>query len=231
MLASVAATMLIAAQPACAQQPQQAPSEQPAPEQAFPERVVDGIRGFFRSIFSQDKNQPAAPSPQDSQPASQAPVQSKAQETKEPEPGKRGTLYAQPVVASSHASPPPQSLQGAIAKGDDAGALKMIEGGVDIEAKDPATGATALHYAVMKGGMAMVGLLVERGADVNSRTRSGTTPLHTAVLYQRYEVAEYLLDKGSDINAKSASGATPLALADAAHFERIAKMLKERGAH
>ncbi|HEY8069283.1 MAG TPA: ankyrin repeat domain-containing protein [Burkholderiales bacterium] len=223
MLALVAAA-LIAAPPARAQQqePQQAPSEQP-----FPERVVDGIRGFFRSIFSQDRNQPAAPSPQEAQPS--PPAQS--QDPKEQEVNKRGTPYAQPVVASSHASPPPQSLQGAIAKGDNAGALKMIEGGVDIEAKDPATGATALHYAVMKGELALVGLLVQRGADVNSRTRSGTTPLHTAVLYGRYEVAEYLLDKGSQIDAKSASGATPLALAEAAHFERIAKMLKDRGAH
>ena len=79
--------------------------------------------------------------------------------------------------------------------------------------------------------MPLVGMLVQRGADVNSRTKSGTTPLHTAVLYGRFEVAEYLLDKGSDVNAKSASGATPLSLADTARFQRIAKLLRERGAH
>ena len=61
----------------------------------------------------------------------------------------------------------------------------MIEQGTDIEAKDPGAGASALHYAVMKGEMPLVGLLVQRGADVNSRTKSGTTPLHTAVLYGR----------------------------------------------
>ncbi len=226
-IAWVTAAVLIAALPVRAQQAP-APSQQP-----FPERVIEGVRGFFRSFFGQDKDQPrdqpAAVSPAAPQ---QMPPPAQAQsEDAKPEFGKRsGATYAQPVAVTPHASPE-SSLQGAIAKGDYASALKMIEGGADIEAKDPGAGATALHYAVMKGEMPLVGLLVQRGADVNSRTKSGTTPLHTAVLYGRYEVVEYLLDKGSDIDAKSASGATPLSLADAAHFERIAKMLRDRGAH
>jgi ankyrin repeat protein len=82
----------------------------------------------------------------------------------------------------------------------------------------------------MKGEMPMVGLLIQRGADVNSRTKSGTTPLHTAVLYNRFEVAEYLIDKGSEVNAKSTSGATPLSLALAARYQRIEKLLRGKGA-
>jgi Ankyrin repeats (many copies) len=222
---------LIAASPAYAQQAQQEPQAQPAPaEQAFPERVIDGIRGFFRSMFGQDKADPAAPEAQPQPPQSPAPAQAQTEEEK-PAFGKRsGASYAQPVAVTPHASPS-LSLQGAIAKGDYVSALKMIEGGADIEAKDPGAGATALHYAVMKGDMPLVALLVQRGADVNSRTKSGTTPLHTAVLYGRYEVSEYLLGKGAEIDARSVSGATPLSLADAARFERIAKMLREHGAH
>ena len=82
----------------------------------------------------------------------------------------------------------------------------------------------------MKGSRAVVGLLLQRGADVNSRSRSGTTPLHTAVLYNHYEIAEQLLDRGADVGAKSASGVTPLELAQAAKYRHIATLLRDRGA-
>ena len=136
----------------------------------------------------------------------------------------------QPVAATPSAQAAPQSLQAAIAKGDYDNATKMIEQGVDIEAKDPGTGASALHYAAMKGSRAMVGLLLQRGADVNSRSRSGTTPLHTAALYNHYEIAEQLLDRGADVGAKSASGVTPLELAHAAKYRHIETLLRDRGA-
>lgn len=239
----LAATALLVALPVRAQQAQQESLAQPSTEQEtkapgdqpFPERVIEGIRGFFRSLFGQDKAQPA---PSDSRAEPQAQPQAPAtaaaaSQAEEEKPGfgrRSGQSYAQPVAVTPHASPS-LSLQGAIAKGDYATALKMIEGGADIEAKDPGAGATALHYAVMKGDMPLIALLVQRGADVNSRTKSGTTPLHTAVLYGRYEVAEYLIEKGALVDAKSASGATPLSLADAARFEKIATMLRERGAH
>lgn len=227
-MVALLATVLMAALPARAQQPQQEPP--PSSDQSLPGRVIEGIGGairdIFRSIFGQSEGE-LPTLPQDARPAP-------SQDGKEQEPAAPTVPAAaaapQPVAVSPKAAAAPQSLQAAIARGDYANALKMIEGGTDIEAKDPGAGASALHYAVMKGEMPLVGLLVQRGADVNSRTKSGTTPLHTAVLYGRYEVAEYLLDKGSEVNAKSAGGATPLSLADAAHFQRIAKLLRERGA-
>ena len=106
----------------------------------------------------------------------------------------------------------------------------MIEQGADVEAKDPGAGASALHYAVMRGKMPLIDLLIARGADVNSRTKMGTTPLHTAVLYARLEVAELLIDAGSNVNAQSASGATPLAIAEASKNQPLAAMLRSRGA-
>jgi hypothetical protein len=235
MLAFVAMA-LTAPLPARAQQPQQEPPAAHAPaEPPLPVRVIEGIggavRGLFQSLFGQNKDQPGTDQPADRTAGDQpAPAQAQSEDAKPAFGRKSGASYAQPVAVTPHATPE-LSLQSAIAKGDYANALKMIEGGADIEAKDPGAGATALHYAVMKGEMPLVGLLVQRGADVNSRTKSGTTPLHTAVLYGRYEIVEYLLDKGSDIDAKSASGATPLSIADAAHFERIAKLLRDRGAH
>jgi hypothetical protein len=232
------AALLIAASSARAQQPAQ--QTQPPAGAAFPDRLMEGIGDFFRSIFGTREGELPTPppvpedptSPRNRQPQTQQQPQAgepkpQAQEAK---PQDQSTAPAQPVPARPVAEAVPQSLQSAIARGDYGNAVKMIEQGVDLEAKDPGAGASALHYAVMKGEMPLVGLLIQRGADVNSRTKSGTTPLHTAVLYGRYEVAEYLIGKGADVNAKSASGATPLSLADVARFERIAKLLREHGA-
>ena len=207
-IAALLALALIAAMPLRAQQPQ------PPAEAPFPERVIEGIggavRGFFNSIFGGSRERegeiPKAPPPSPPE-ASPAPAG-------EPPP---------PRVFAT------QNLQSAIAKGDYMVAVKMIEQGADVEAKDSGAGASALHYAVMKGEMPLVSLLLQRGADVNSRTKSGTTPLHTAVLYKQTEIAEYLIEKGADVNAKSASGATPLGLAIAANHNTVEQMLRRRG--
>ncbi len=121
-------------------------------------------------------------------------------------------------------------MHAVVAKGDFDGARKLVEQGADVEAKDPSTGASVLHYAVMRGNPDILKWLLARGVDVNSRTRNGTTPLHTAVVYNRYEVAEMLLNRGADVDARSASGATPLAIASAARNRVIADLLRARGA-
>jgi len=220
--------MLIAAPAARAQQPaQQAPQEQNPPSgKALPDRIIEDVRGLFRSLFGGGETPLLLPPPVEAQPEQKPSPQSSSSPPGEANPERQAAKPAAaagaqppPVEASPNAAAAPLSLHSAIAKGDYANALKMIEQGTDIEAKDPGAGASPL-----------VGLLVQRGADVNSRTKSGTSPLHTAVLYGRREVAEYLLDKGADVNAKSASGATPLSLAQAANFDRIGKMLRSRGA-
>lgn len=190
----------------------------PAAEPSPIERIGGALRGFLESIFGPQRS-----------PEGEIPVQ-------KPEPPAQPQPPSQPEQAAMEAPAPPtpsavatQSLHAAIAKGEYAAAVKLIEQGVDVEAKDPGAGASALHYAVMKGEMPLVSLLLQRGADVNSRTRSATTPLHTAVLYRRTEIAEYLIDKGADVNAKSASGATPLGLALAANFHTLEQMLRKRG--
>ena len=206
----------------------QQPPEEPSPPERFINELGGAIRGLFESIFGR-KEPEAAPKQAPAEPAAPQP---QAAPVPLPAAGKPAQEAGapQPVVATPSASPTP-TLHSAIAKGDYATAMKLIEQGTDVEAKDPGAGASPLHYAVMKGALPMVGLLLQRGADVNSRTRSGTTPLHTAVVYNLYETAEYLLDKGAEVNAKSASGATPLALARAAKYRHIEKLLRDRGAN
>jgi ankyrin repeat protein len=83
-------------------------------------------------------------------------------------------------------------------------------------------------------GKAIVGALIEAGADVNARVDEPDpeTPLHWAASSDDVEVLDALLDGGADIEARGAvlGGGTPLA--DAAGFGqwRAAHRLVERGA-
>jgi hypothetical protein len=223
MLGLLVAALIAAPAAYCQQQ-------NPPSEPAFPDRLREDIRSFFRSIFGEGR----APAPQgqaEPQPSPQpVPQASPNASTKDPVPKGQAANQPLPVAASPSAAAAPLSLHSAIARGDYANALKMIEQGTDIEAKDPGAGASPLHYAVMKGALPMMGMLLQRGADVNSRTKSGTGPLHTAVLYNHFEAAEYLIDKGADVNLKSTSGVTPLELALTAKYKHIEKLLRERGA-
>lgn len=203
------AALMLAAGPASAQQKE---------EPTLPEQLIEGVRGFFRQLFGGDEQKPPGAQP----PEAAAPQKPEASAAR-PEP------KVEVVTPTPAAQAAPASLHSVVAKGDYETASKMVAQGIDIEAKDPGTGASVLHYAVMRGNPEVLQLLLERGADVNSRTKTGTTPLHTAVLYNRYEVAEKLLEKGADINAQSTSGVTPLALASAAKNRVIAELLRSRG--
>lgn len=168
------------------------------------EQLLDGVKQLLDRVF---RPEPRAPAPVEERP-----------------------VAAPQPVAVAPAAQPSSGLHEAIARGDDAAALKLIDEGADINEKDPGAGASPLHYAVMKGRLPMIKLLIARGADVGSRTRTGTTPLHTAVLYSRLEAARLLIDAGADVNAQSATGTTPLKLAEAANNAKMAELLRSRGA-
>jgi hypothetical protein len=214
---------------ALAQQP-------PAPEPpGIVERITEGVRGVFNSIFGgarkadpakQQERAPEVPAPA---PAAHSDAPAATPPAKPADPPQAGAVEVPAQVPNVPSAAGAASLPAAIASGDYATAAKLIDQGANLEMRDEETGATALHFAVMKGRMELVEKMVTRRADVNSRTRNGTTPLHTAVVYARKEIAEYLLDNGADINARSARGVSALEFALDAKNQPIASMLRERG--
>ena len=225
------ATALVLPSFALAQQPQ-AP-DAPGVIERVTGSIIDGVRDVFKSIFG-GANQGEAAKPQDQAPATAAPAPS-PDAPAAAAPPEKPAAPARPADVPLQVAPVAQtagnaSLPAAIARGDYAAAAALIEQGVNLELRDEETGATALHFAVMKGRMELVEKMVKRRADVNSRTRNGTTPLHTAVVYARKEIAEFLLDNGADINARSARGVSALEFALDGKNQPIADMLRQRGA-
>jgi len=60
--------------------------------------------------------------------------------------------------------------------------------------------ATPLYYAVRRGHLEAARLLIERGADVNARTKLGL-PLVAAAVKGKVEFIKLLLDQGANPNS------------------------------
>jgi ankyrin repeat protein len=73
-------------------------------------------------------------------------------------------------------------------------------------------GWSPLHLAAFSGVPAAVQLLLDRGADIQARSRNKfkNTPLQVAMLPGQLATAKLLLDRGADPLARQAHGFTPL---------------------
>ena len=114
---------------------------------------------------------------------------------------------------------------------------------------------TALHIAVIHGKSDVVRTLLDKGANVNAKTRSWWTALHMAAMYGKSDVVSILLDKGADVNAihrrysdgydaciplldnkgrvykRTYMGRTALSAAISNGHQTVATLLRDAGAH
>jgi RNA polymerase sigma factor (sigma-70 family) len=110
--------------------------------------------------------------------------------------------------------------------GDAEGVARMLDADPALlQATDPhlnpamGRGATPLHIAAALEELAVMRLLLERGASVSSSGADGSTPLHHAAYHGRIRAVELLLQHGADPRARDAHhDATPYAWA--CFFER-----------
>jgi ankyrin repeat protein len=98
-------------------------------------------------------------------------------------------------------------------------AKKLLEAGANTDLRTNAEhgNRTALHLAAFHGNPAVLGVLLESGADVAVADVYGGTPLHSAAIGEyddtiprRLKVVKLLLEYGADVKTMDRNGDTPL---------------------
>ena len=127
----------------------------------------------------------------------------------------------------------------------------LLDKGADPNIRDD-SGATPLHEAmwgILRGGrrsnapvalspgknqnpdtLAVVTLLLDKGADINARTKEGATPLLNALAWGQSDVARLLIQRGADVNLKNKQGDSPLRRALALRLNDVVELLRTAGA-
>ncbi|XP_064642826.1 ankyrin-3-like isoform X2 [Lineus longissimus] len=90
--------------------------------------------------------------------------------------------------------------------------------------------ASPLFKASQNGQENVVTLLLDRGADIETKTNRGSTPLYLASQNGHENVVTLLLDRGADIETKENLGFTPLLIASQNGHENVVTLLLDRGA-
>ncbi|RYO92005.1 hypothetical protein DL764_008208 [Monosporascus ibericus] len=90
-------------------------------------------------------------------------------------------------------------------------------------------GQTPLLWAAANGRLAVVRLLVEKGAQIEARNEKSYTPLIVAAEKGHEAVARLLIEKGAQVETKDKNGNTPLIFAAWNGCEAVARLLIEKG--
>jgi len=117
-------------------------------------------------------------------------------------------------------------LQVALAEGKTQLAGVLFEAGAMDDAQE-------LLFALARAGIDdrdSLGLLIERGADVDAKDESGLTPLLIAVADGRRLLTKRLIDLGADVNIPDDAGRTPLLIATEKGNQPIVDLLERFGA-
>lgn len=93
--------------------------------------------------------------------------------------------------------------------------LELVEGGGDLNSRDP-RGWSPLFWCAFSGSSKLAEALIKRGADVNLRDDAGRTPLHIAAAQGHLATVAVLVGSGARLSAKEVgTGRQPLHLAAA----------------
>ena len=87
-------------------------------------------------------------------------------------------------------------LHVAVEKGDLKAVKRSLDAGVDVNSVLGKASYRVLHKAAREGTEEMVGVLLKRGADVNTRAEYGWTPLDLAIKKDRPEIIKLLRENG-----------------------------------
>jgi uncharacterized protein len=118
------------------------------------------------------------------------------------------------LLATESTSPPdlapPVSIWQAAMTGNTAVIEQHVRAGTDINAREVLSGSTPLMVATTFGKVEVARVLIEAGADLETRNNSGGTALHVACFFCQPEAVETLLKAGADQGQRNNWQLTPL---------------------
>lgn len=134
------------------------------------------------------------------------------------------------LLATACGPVPETPLTQAAAANDSDAAARLLTAGTP--ADDRSGMLTALMWAARRGSADVIGLLLDRGADVNAKDgRNGWTALQHAIHTRQVAAVRLLLDRGANPNAADHPGAlTPLLMASIEPDPTIVSLLLAHGA-
>lgn len=133
-------------------------------------------------------------------------------------------------------------LHETVKSGDSGQAHALITPDLDINERD-SSGMAAIHFAVFKGHIELVEMLLDNGAEVNIAVKSSRaklrlnvplhefSPLHIAAHLNEPEIAGLLIALGADVNQRTDAGESPLHLAVRRGNDQLVELLIANGAH
>jgi len=130
---------------------------------------------------------------------------------------------------------PETKLHEASSNGDVEKIKKLIEYGVDVNAKEGNNKYTPLALSCQHGNIEAVKLLLDNGADIEARDHYNETALCIASRNGRSDIVQLLLDNGADIESENLRGMTIIeTICNAGIYsdtkKRIADILLNNGA-
>src|SRR5215475_5916501 len=105
----------------------------------------------------------------------------------------------------------------------------LIERGADVNAQSKQGRTPLMIASLRRGGSAVVGLMLAKGADVNLKDSRNFTALALAANAGDAETVNLLLAKGADPNIPSRTGATANNRASDAKEAKVLQLLLEKG--
>ncbi|MFZ4382361.1 MAG: ankyrin repeat domain-containing protein [Sandarakinorhabdus sp.] len=112
-------------------------------------------------------------------------------------------------------------------------AIEMADkpGSTTVNTRDTDTGEAAVHIVTRRGDLGWLGLLYQKGANLNVKDREGNTPLILAAITRWSEGASTLIRLKAQVNAQNRLGETALLKVVQARDLGLAKALIEAGAN